>query len=80
MNRATAVFVYGFATLACLSPLRAAESANLVRNPGFEMDANGDGVPDEWERRTPATATWVTTDEAGKAHCVDLRKQDEKAE
>ncbi|NUQ65631.1 MAG: hypothetical protein HUU20_24440 [Pirellulales bacterium] len=27
----------------------AAAETNLVRNPGFETDADGNGVPDEWK-------------------------------
>jgi len=26
---------------------------NLVSNPGFELDANGDGIPDGWRREPP---------------------------
>jgi hypothetical protein len=34
----------------------AAQSGNLIRNPGFELDANLDGRPDEW---LPATSQFT---------------------
>jgi len=34
--------------MACALAATAVGGANLVRNPSFEVDADGDGVPDEW--------------------------------
>lgn len=41
-------------------------SGNLLVNPGFQEDANGDGLPDGWETG-PATelSEWLITPEAG---------------
>ncbi len=33
---------------ACIFPVMVSCETNLVRNPSFETDAEGDGVPDEW--------------------------------
>ncbi len=38
-----------FCLLTCAIAATALAEANLVRNPSFEADADGDGVPDEWE-------------------------------
>ncbi len=35
---------------------------NLLRNPGFEVDANGDGMPDEWGANTSLTSELVTNE------------------
>ncbi len=43
------------ALAAILMVCAAASAQNLVVNPDFEVDANGDGVPDGW------TFAWRTT-------------------
>lgn len=35
---------------------------NLIRNPGFEVDANADGMPDEWAAQTSLTSELVESD------------------
>jgi len=52
----------------------AKSSANLVQNPGFETDSNGDGVPDGWEytQRTGGTCTLIKGGHGGKS-CVVAR-------
>lgn len=41
--------------LTCLLPLQAVAQQNLVTNPGFEADADDDGIPDGW------TFSWART-------------------
>lgn len=80
MNRHLSA-VTALCIMVAATPLvRAADVGNLVRNPGFEADADGNGLPDEWQCRTPATAAWVPTAAAAQAHCVQLRKDDDKAD
>lgn len=58
----------------------AAEPANVVRNPGFETDADAKGQPDAWLCRNPATGTWLVDPANARQHYVELRKDDEKAD
>jgi hypothetical protein len=67
-----------FLAQARVSP--AAEPANLVQNPGFEVDADGNGQPDAWQCRNPATGAWLADPANAKQHYVELRKDDEKAD
>ena len=60
----TRAFIIGCAVLAFVVPLRA---ENLARNPSFEVDADGNGLPDEW--RTSGDSRLVEqslTSEAGR--------------
>ncbi|NLF16064.1 MAG: hypothetical protein GX595_02250 [Lentisphaerae bacterium] len=58
-------------------PLGAAE--NLVRNPGFEVDADGDGLPDGWQCRNRATGSWVEAPAADGGRQVVLSKDQAEA-
>jgi hypothetical protein len=78
LKRCLAVAGFLLCTHAWVCP--AAESANLVRNPGFEADAEGDGQPDAWQCRNPATGTWLADPAQATQHYVELRKDDEKAD
>ncbi len=40
------------------------EEGNLLANPGFELDADGDGLPDRW----PSQSAFVADSPAGEAH------------
>ena len=42
----------------CLALSTGAESSkNLIRNPGFETSAPGDGAPDDWRSSGDASVT-----------------------
>ncbi len=56
---------------AAADPSRLREPGNLVANPGFEADRDGDRVPDGWEGSLPFTAS--LSDEAhGGRHSLAL--------
>ena len=51
MRRLGIIFSLGYAATALAAP-------NLIKNPSFEMDANGDGVPDGWTHEAGHYGRW----------------------
>lgn len=50
---------------------------NLVANPGFELDANGDGAPDGWAL-PPGQCAWETAAPAAGKRCLRFTNTDPK--
>ena len=44
----TRLIPLAFLTITCAVPCLASESENLIPNNSFEIDADGDGMPDGW--------------------------------
>ena len=48
----------GLAAMGETKPPRKVTAPNLVKNPSFEIDANGDGVPDGWTHGAGHFGRW----------------------
>ncbi|NIM07239.1 MAG: hypothetical protein GTO55_11345 [Armatimonadetes bacterium] len=70
IDSATAVKIHPLDHATCAR----GEADNLIRNPDFEADIDGDGVPDYWTLDTGVTRT-VTNAHKGK-HALELAKSD----
>ena len=47
---------------------------NLIKNGDFELDADNNGIPDNWRTRNPATATWTTEYASSGKRCIKVAK------
>lgn len=52
------------------------EEGNAVRNPGFEVDRDGDNLPDRWGSNTPLTAALTTAEVHGGKVALALTSTD----